>query len=135
MRSTTSNNVGLRGLFDRAVKLHHAGKTTDAVVILEELARRYRKSAPVAGYLAGLYYEQGRFERAARWFKRATTLAPKSELASLGLFHSLWKLRDGEKAISEMRRFLRIVDSSEYKTLLRDLTVEGRMIPQFAGAA
>ncbi len=130
-----SNNGGLRRQFDRAVKLHRAHKTQEALAILERLAREYRKSAAVAGYLAGVYFGQDEFERAAKWFKCATDLAPKSELASLGLFHSLWNVGASTEAVAEMRRFLRVADSREYGKLLRDLTVEGRLVPDLAGAA
>ena len=62
--------------------------------------------------------------------KRAVELSPRSELASVGLFHSLWDLGKVNQAFAEMRRFLRLSDSPEYSKLLRDLTVEGRLVPQ-----
>lgn len=47
---------------------------------------------------------------------------PLHEWASLGLFHSLWKLDRKEEAIAEIRRFRDAGgDSLEYRRLFKDL--------------
>src|SRR5437762_1663744 len=108
MPTKNSNSASLRSRFDRAVKLHRARKSKEALEILECLAREYPKSAAVAGYLGGFYFQHDRFEQAAKWFSHATELSPKSETASLGLFHSLWNVGATSEAVTEMRRFLRL---------------------------
>ena len=135
MLSSNSNRNGLRREFDAAIKLHRAHKSRQAAKALEQLAADHPSSAPVAGMLGGVYFDLGDFQQAARWFKRATKLSPKSELASVGLFHSLWELDRTADAVAEMRRFLRGSDSPEYTKLLRDLTVEGRLVPHIANVA
>jgi len=83
------------------------------------------------------FFEIGDMAKAEDAFRRAVELNPKSELASLGLFHSLWEQQAASEAFAEMRRFLAVADSSEYKTLLRDMAVEGHLAPRLetAGAA
>lgn len=48
----------------------------------------------------------------------AVRAAPKSELASLNLFHALLQLGDWERALWEIVRFLELRDSTEYRELL-----------------
>jgi predicted Zn-dependent protease len=130
-----SNNHSLRAQLDRGIKLHRARKVEEATELLERLAHDFPRSAAVAGYLGSVYFEQDEPATAAKWFRRAIRLSPKSELASLGLFHSLWNSNAAMEAVAEMRRFLRTADSPAYAKLLRDLTVEGRLVPLLAGAA
>jgi predicted Zn-dependent protease len=135
MPSKNSNKNGLRENLDRAIRLKRAGKVRAAVALMESLARDYPKSAAVAGCLGGAYFDLDQPTKAAKYFRRATKLSPRSELASLGLFHSLWSVDAVDAAFAEMRRFLKRADSQEYAKLLRDLTVEGRLVPQLSGAA
>jgi tetratricopeptide (TPR) repeat protein len=133
--STNSNSGSLRSLLDQAIRLRRAGRIEQAIVLLERLGREYPKSAAVAGYLGGAYFDLDQPTKAAKYFRRATKLSPRSELASLGLFHSLWSVDAIDAAFAEMRRFLKRADSKEYAKLLRDLAVEGRLVPQLSGAA
>jgi predicted Zn-dependent protease len=135
MPSSNSNSNALRRGLDAAIKSHRDHKSRQAAKALEQLARAHPESAPVAGMLGGIYFELDDFSKARRWFKRATELSPRSELASVGLFHSLWELGRSTEAVSEMRRFLRLSDSPEYTKVLRDLTVEGRLVPHIAHVA
>ena len=83
----------------------------------------------IAGFLAGIYFELNDLKNASEYFRRTTELSPKSELASVGLFHSLWGQGFKQEAVDEMRRFLALADSAEYSQLLHDLAVEGKLVP------
>ncbi|HWB54573.1 MAG TPA: hypothetical protein VG722_10285 [Tepidisphaeraceae bacterium] len=119
--SSSIHNPALRKKFDQAVRLNKAGKCDKAISALESLRKQFAQSASVVGYLGGIYFEQGLLERATNCFQRATELSPRSELASVGLFHSLWASGKTNEALAEMARFLAIAESKEYRTLIRDL--------------
>jgi predicted Zn-dependent protease len=137
MPIANSNKDELKTLLDRSVKLIGRGKHREALRILNPLSDQHPRSAAVFGMLGRAFFEIGDMKKSRDAFKRAVDLNPKSELASLGLFHSLWGQEAASEAFAEMRRFLSITDSSEYKTLLRDLAVEGHLAPRLhaAGAA
>src|SRR5437763_1697223 len=109
--TTSSNDAQLRRALDRAIALNRAGKHREAVRLLLPLAKSHPRSAAVMGYLGGAYLELQDPARALGAFRRAVQLNPKSELASLGLFHSLWSQNSPEEAFAEMRRFLSLNDS------------------------
>lgn len=60
-------------------------------------------------------------------------LSPHSEMASLGLFHSLWRTDRTDAAFDEMRRFLKSNDSPHYRRLLRDLLADDPGTPPRTG--
>lgn len=130
MPSANSNNQAYRKALDRAIKLNRQGQWKQAVQSLQRILHQHPNSAAAWGYLAAVYFEHDDMKRAADNFRRATELNPRSEKASLGLFHSLWSLELATEAVAEMRRFLSITESVEYGRLLHDLAVEGRLVPQ-----
>jgi predicted Zn-dependent protease len=75
-------------------------------------------NASLANALNGL----GQVDVAEHLFKKAVSLAPRSEKISLGLFHCLWAAAKQEEALEEMKRFLSLVDSEEYPMLLASIT-------------
>jgi uncharacterized protein HemY len=137
MPIVNSNKDQLKTSLDRCVKLIGKGKHREALRILQLLSRQHPRSAAVFGTLGRAFFEIGDLQKSRGAFQSAVDLNSKSELASLGLFHSLWGLHAASEAFAEMRRFLSISDSSEYKTLLRDLAVDGHLAPRLepAGAA
>lgn len=127
MPTTPMNNSAnhhLRARLTQAIKLNRMGNQSAALRILKPLAISHPRSAPVAGYLGGIYFEAGRIDEAVECFRRASTLSPRSELPSLGLFHSLWATGDRNGALAEMRRFVSIAPSAEYARLIEDLAGE-----------
>lgn len=110
--------------FDDALRLRDAGQVDDAVKILEALAQRRPDAYPVLGTLAGIQYSQGDMEGARKNFSRTVELSPRSELASRGLFHALYRLGRLVEAFEEMARFRSLKRSSEYDSILEDLAIE-----------
>jgi Zn/Cd-binding protein ZinT len=51
----------------------------------------------------------------------AVKLAPTSELYSLGLFHIFWSEGRQEDAFNEMKRFMAISDSEEYREIVTEI--------------
>jgi predicted Zn-dependent protease len=111
----------LRQQFDEAVKAQDAGELLRARGLLVHLHEDDPGSAAILAVLGDVCWELSRFEEAIDVFRRATTLKPGLEAASLGLFHCLWKVGRKDEAFDEMRRFLSIYESDEYTRVLADL--------------
>src|SRR5262249_2158624 len=77
--------------------------------------------ASVVGMLAGLQLDIGDFASSASNARRATRVAPKSDLASRILFHALFGLGQIDEAFLEMGRFRSIKDSLEYDRILAEM--------------
>jgi predicted Zn-dependent protease len=75
--------------------------------------------------LGSIQLELGRKTEAASSFRQATLLSPKSELASLGLFHALWESGDTDGAFEEMKRFIAAAGpSDEYRKVLQEINAK-----------
>ena len=61
-------------------------------------------------------------------FEKAVKLAPNSELASLGLFHTLLETGDKKGAIREMNRFCSLAYSKEYQTIAKEFGAMGIVV-------
>ena len=75
--------------------------------------------------LGSLYlFELHQPEKALPCFKKSTELSPKSERASLGLFHSLWSLGKEVEALEEMKRYQRLTNfqCQDYREILGEIT-------------
>jgi predicted Zn-dependent protease len=133
MKNSINSEMDRR--LSEAIRENRAGRRSRALTLLVSLAAAYPKSAAVVGYLAGIYFESKQYALAEKSFRKTSRLSPKSELASLGLFHSLWQLGRRREAFAEMRRLLKLTDSEEYKTLLRDMAVSGEFEREFDAIA
>ena len=107
---------------EKILDLRKLAKYEEAIINAENLANNYPEIASVFGLLASLYFELDRYEEAALAYQKATELSPKSEMASLGLFHSLWQLERNDDAFEEMKRFMAISASDEYTELVKKFT-------------
>jgi predicted Zn-dependent protease len=106
--------------FNRAIEIWRDGDGQMAVQILERLASEHPNRPFILGMLGAIYRSLGDYERAVGYFQQTASLSPKSELASLGLFHSLWQLERREAAMDEMTRFLSVASSEEYDLLINE---------------
>jgi tetratricopeptide (TPR) repeat protein len=100
--------------------LKEARRYAEAQAILEELTLVRPDSAALYVVLGDVYRDQGMLVRAVDSFRTSTTLAPGAEVASLGLFHSLWDLGDRSAALAEARRYVAIAESDNYQKILSD---------------
>lgn len=104
--------------FELAIQHRQRGEHKEAIELLNSLMERTPSYYAVLG---DSYWELGLYPEAIRSFKKAIELAPESEASSLGLFHCLWETGDVDGAFDEMRRFLSLADSAEYRRLLSDI--------------
>jgi len=139
------NEKRLSYLFDDAMKLRNAGDLVAARHVLASLIEQLRPEDTgllshahmQLGYVFSLLGDQR--EREAH-FRAATVVAPKRELASLGLFHALFDQGRITEALQEMVRLLRLRFSQMYSELLsprygrsfnaeqQELVAEGRRL-------
>jgi uncharacterized LabA/DUF88 family protein len=112
----------------QAIDLKNQERYSDAAQILEDLRETNPHSASVHALLGHALWEQKELTKAVHSFKRAVKLSPESELASLGLFHTLMEVGDEQGAFQEMDRFRRAAVSKEYESLARELGNRGLKI-------
>ncbi len=93
-------------ILEKAIKLQNANRHKNALKILHTLESKYSKYSPLNGLIASSYYQTNDFEKSSKYFKKTLKLNPNSELASLGLFHSLLEIGKHKIAFTEMDRFL-----------------------------
>ncbi len=80
-----------------------------------------KRRAAILGTLAHIHFTMKKFNEALGFYKEAVELSPKSELASLGLFHTLWNLNRVWDAYGEAKRFLSLRDSEEYFRMIEEM--------------
>jgi predicted Zn-dependent protease len=114
----------LAALLQSAIDSYRAGRLDQAIDVLVRNAKSFPNAARLWGYLGFLYAEASHDAKAAVAFSKAVSVSPHSEQASLGLFHSLWRMGRTNAAFDEMRRFARSNDSPSYRALLRDMLSE-----------
>jgi tetratricopeptide (TPR) repeat protein len=106
--------------FNSALDLWHGGDGRAAIEILERLASEYPDQPAILGMLGAISRSLRDYERAVDYYQQTTALSPRSELASLGLFHSLWQVGRRDEAMDEMARFLTVAPSEEYNLLMKE---------------
>ena len=115
------NKADLFGrLFDEALAARNAGDFANAMdicmrALVEVDAPDRRSQAMVYGELGYLHRLQNDDKKSAECYRRSVALSPRSELPSLGLFHSLARQNLWMEALEEAVRFLRNRDSAEYR--------------------
>ncbi len=95
------------------------GESSAAMDLLKDLADMYPTEKVVFILLGHLYWEEDDLIHAQCYFQKATELDPSLEVASLGLYHTLWSSGLREEALEEMKRFIQISRSDEYDSLLQ----------------
>ena len=114
--------------FDRALRLRDEGDLIGAIEIFEQLDKEHPNQSVILRMWASIYFHLEDWKKALPLYQRTALLSPKSELTSLGLFHSLWNVGKQDEAFAEIRRFLSISDSEEYRQLIKEM---GRELDSF----
>jgi predicted Zn-dependent protease len=122
MTENDDTDARLQSDFDEALQQRDAGDLPKAVQAMRQLAVIWPEKASILGTLAGLEFQMGDYEAAVVTGRKATRVAPRSELASLTLFHSLHRLGEADEAFAEMARFRAVRASDEYDKLLVEMS-------------
>ena len=111
--------------FRRATYLRDRGRFEEAAAIFEHLRTKFPENRGVIVGCLSVYYLAEDYQSARRVCMEGIALAPRSELISVGLFHSLWQLEEYEAAIVEMERYLSLrPDSSDYLEIREELGLD-----------
>lgn len=103
-------------MLDSARDYFRENKYALAEPILNQLILKNAKSAEVFQMLGTIYYDQGKFNKAIRAFRRALELEPTYTDASVGLsiiLNDIGKYEEGRKVFDEARELLAKQSSQE----------------------
>lgn len=110
---------------ERATTLRDEKRYRESAALLEPLAEIYPNNKWVWGVLAADFFLMDDYERSERTFRLMTERWPQWDIASVGLFHSLWELGRMDDAFDEARRFfIEGGKSKEYKRLFKEMVEE-----------
>jgi len=121
------NDQHIKDEFKRGIDLRNESNLKEAVSVFKnilEITPNHPKSAGIRTVLAGVYYDLGDHDNATLNFKKATKLSPKSEMASVGLFHSLVEIGEDDLAMKEIKRYLSDYPIDNYKYIIKELHEE-----------
>jgi tetratricopeptide (TPR) repeat protein len=111
-------------VLDRALEARDRNALDEALSLFQQILDQAhpgetRLLGRVHGLMGGIYYFQMRDAKLSeQHFRESVRLLPESELASLGLYHSLVAQDRWVDALTEMVRLLSLTQSGEYQTLL-----------------
>lgn len=114
-------NKADEAVLDKIIELTNKRKFKEAISGLRPLLRKQPTSSLVCFVAAKFYYESGKYYSSCKYFKRLVVLKPDSEIASLGLFHSLFDLGKEMLALKELNRFIQINKPVHYKITILEL--------------
>ena len=104
-----------------AIKLDERDEPEAALQLLTPLLAEFPAEPKIHVYIAWYLRRCGRFAEAIEHARYAVRFLPKSSIASLVLFHSLWIAGNRDAAIEEIRRFLPIRRSTKHTTEYVDI--------------
>lgn len=105
-------------VFNQGLRLRDEGQLEEAAQIFKEIASRHPRVAAPLGVLGGIYNELGRFTEAAKFYREAVRINPKSELGNIGLSNALWSMDKKDEAIAVLREYTDLTGSDSYSQLL-----------------
>jgi tetratricopeptide (TPR) repeat protein len=107
--------------FEVFFRLKEARQFQKSLSILALLKSKHPNSSVIFGLFASVYYELKDYKKSGKNFKKTLSIKPKSELASLGLFHCLMHQGRSRMALKEIHRFLAICKPQLYKITIEEL--------------
>jgi Flp pilus assembly protein TadD len=96
----------LAEILESAMKKEASGRINDAISQLTKASHVFPHSGSIWFLLGRIAFNNERFQLAQDAFRKLTEIKPKNDLASSGLFHSLWVQEKEVEALEEMKRFI-----------------------------
>ena len=81
----------------------------------------FPKKAAAYLIIGDILWDEGRLPAASAAFRIATKRFPKLEIASFGLFFTLWRQSKIYAAFEEMKRFQSVSFSKQYKEIVDEI--------------
>ncbi|MBX7230729.1 MAG: tetratricopeptide repeat protein [Bdellovibrionales bacterium] len=100
---------GIEELLTSAREFFRGGRYTSAEPLLNQLILKGAKDREIFHMLGTIYYDQGKFNKAIRSFKRALEIDPSFTDASVGLsiiLNDLGRYEEGKKIFDEAKQLL-----------------------------
>jgi predicted Zn-dependent protease len=104
--------------FAKANEFRKKGNADAAIKLLRALVAEFPERAAAYLVIGDILWDAGKLPAASRAFRIATKLFPKLEIASLGLFHTLWAQSKTDAAFAEMKRFQMISSCRDYEKIV-----------------
>jgi predicted Zn-dependent protease len=112
--------------FRRGTWLRDRKRFDEAAAIFEHLITKFPENTGVRIGAVSVYFLREDYVSVRRVCTEAIAIAPRSELISIALFHSLMALEEHEAAFCEMDRYLALrPDSPEYRDVREELGLDG----------
>lgn len=107
--------------FQLFFNLREKSEYSKAISILKSLNQRIKNNSKITGLLGMAFYEIANYGSSRYYFKKTTILNKNSELASLGLYHSLCHLGKENLAFKELDRFISFNKPDKYIITIEEL--------------
>jgi len=107
--------------FETANRLRKEGDADGAIKVLRALVTDFPKQSAAYLIIGDILWDEGMLVAASAAFRVATKRFPKLEIASLGLFHTLWRQSKTDAAFEEMKRFQSISFCQDYKEIVDEI--------------
>jgi len=122
---TEHEKIKIEPKFNRALNIWHEDKPLEAINILKKLDEQFPNHYVISFTISAIYHELGIWQQTLKYSKKAAAFFPKSESASIILFHSLFNLKKYQEAFDEIKRFLIVAMTNnkplkEYDLLIQD---------------
>lgn len=118
---TIKNNDNFKRLFNKAIELRDSSQYKEALDLLNNLLIDGIHKSAIYGMMGSIFYDLNQYENSVRCYQNVLRINPESELASLGLFHSLFNLGKYKEAFNELDRYLNINEPKHYRITIQEL--------------
>jgi len=116
-------NLDTEKILEQARSLAEEGKKEEARMCLLNLLKDEPKNIAALLMLGGSYFEENNFKEAKLVFQQLIKISPGVGLYSIALFNALWRLKETDEALEEIRRFMLHADrDAEKETIAQYLS-------------
>jgi len=123
---TEDEKIKIEPEFNRALDLWHEDKPFEAIKILKQLNKEFPNQPTILGMLGAIHFTLDDWANSLIYYDKAVILSPKSESASIGLFHSLWHHERFDEAFEEAKRYVKLNGfSKKYDFIMKELDENG----------
>ena len=123
-RANWKDDAALNDILTKGIQHNNEGDFPAAIRAFKKAIRKSPRCSVAYWLLGGVYYSFLHDAFASLpYFKRAVKLSPKTEMASLGLFHALWDIDRIDDALEELKRFQLLTNwsSQDYLKIVNEI--------------